>query len=67
MKKFASITGAQCEKMAPTNRRSQSFTCQTETKQLNLIFTEFREALSSTKNREASMLSSLTCHAYRLP
>ena len=50
--------------MAPTNRRSQSFTCQTETKQLNLIFTEFREALSSTKNREASMLSSLTYMSY---
>lgn len=46
-------------KMAPTNRRSQSFTCQTETKLLNLIFTEFREALSSTENYEASMLSSL--------
>ena len=50
--------------MAPTNRRSQSFTCQTETKQLNLIFTEFREALSSTKNREASMLSNLTYMSY---
>ena len=57
--KFAFITEAQWEKMAPTNRRSQSFTSQTETKLLNLIFTEFREALSSTENYEASMLLSL--------
>ena len=46
-------------KMAPTNRRSQSFTSQTETKLRNLIFTEFREALSSTENYEVLMLSSL--------
>ena len=50
--------------MAPTNRRSQSFASQTETKLLNFLFTEFHAALSSTENREASQLSSLTCMSY---